>query len=109
DDTGRVIATSRGFAYNSDEPTDDYTSASQNAGGLGSFIGRSANGEHVIAVTQLLANPIGDVQAMRFVSSLRLVDRQLLRYAQLVIFVCLLIISFVVFSGVYFIRSIVIP
>lgn len=109
DDAGSVIVTSSGFAYNSEEPLDDYFGAERSSDGVGSFVGYSANGEHIIAVTKLLSSPIGDAAAIRFVSSLHGIDSQLFRLTRTVIAVCVIVIGLVLFSGIYFIRSIVIP
>ncbi len=108
-DNGNVLVTSSGFDYDSDEPLEDYIEATRDSSGQGYFIGESATGEHIIAMTQLLVNQIGDAQAIRFVSSLGSVDRELLRLTQIIVLVCVIIIAFVVLSGIYFIRSIVIP
>ncbi|MDO4566221.1 MAG: HAMP domain-containing sensor histidine kinase, partial [Oscillospiraceae bacterium] len=109
DSSGSVIVTSSGFSYNSEEPMEDYFAAETSSDGEGTYIGYSASGEHIIAVTRLLSSPIGEAAAVRFVSSLRSIDAQLMSVAQTVVLVCLAIIGFVVFSGAYFIRSIVIP
>ena len=109
DGNGKVLVTSSGFSYDGTETLPDYEQAAQSADGTGSYIGRSDTGEHVIAVSRLLPNPIGDTFAIRFVSSLKGVDSQLFKFAQIIAVVCLIIIGFTIFSGMYFIRSIVIP
>lgn len=107
--SGNILVTSSGFVYADDETPQDYLLAASAPDGQGSAISRSPTGEHTIAVTQMLTSPIGDTQAIRFVSSLKNVDSQLLKMAQIVVLVCLVVIGFTIFSGLYFIRSIVIP
>lgn len=109
DSQGRILVTSSGFSPTDTEPLDDYYMAVKNADGQASFIGYSSNHEHIIAVTQLLGSPIGDTEAIRFVSSLRGVDEQLVKIAEIIVAVDLVILLFTAFSGFYFIRSIVIP
>ena len=109
DGDGRVTVTSSGFAYGEDEPLDDYREAASSSDGMGTFIGTSASGEHIIAVTKMLTSPIGDTAAIRFVSSLREIDSQLGSAAGITAAICLIVLFFVVSSGIYFVRSIVIP
>ncbi len=109
DSDGKALVTSSGFSPDNTEPLDDYYMAVKNADGQAAYIGYSSNREHIIAVTQLLGSPIGDTEAIRFVSSLRGVDEQLIKIAEIIVAVDLVIMLFTIFSGAYFIRSIVIP
>ncbi len=106
---GKVISTSNGFEVDPNEPLDDYSNAVSSGDGRGAMFGESVGGEHIIAVTQLLSKPAGDIEAIRFVSSLEKVDDQLQRNAQMVIVICLVIIVFTILTGIYFVRSIVVP
>lgn len=106
---GKVMMTSSGFSPSSNEPLDDYYDALESEDGLASRVGYSKNREHIIAVTQILPIPVGDVEAIRFVSSLRGVDEQLRLITMLVITVDAIVLLFTIFSGMFFIRSIVIP
>ncbi|MEA4911405.1 MAG: ATP-binding protein [Oscillospiraceae bacterium] len=110
DSTGKVIVTSSGFAWGSEEPLDDYAAALGSESGQGTYFGRTTNDEHIIAVTQIITSGYaGDIVALRLVSSLAGVDAQLAATANLVFWVCIVILGFVIFSGTYFIRSIVLP
>ena len=109
DISGNILVTSSGFSYDVDETPQDYLIAASAPDGQGSAITRSPTGEHTIAVTQMLTSTIGDTQAIRFVSSLKNIDSQLFKMAQIVVLVCLIVLGFTIFSGLYFIRSIVIP
>ena len=109
DTNGNIIVTSSGFAYNSSEPLNDYFLAKTDVNGQGYYVGRSSNNEHIIAVTQIIVGSSGDIEALRLVSSLQKVDKQLYKNLVLVVAVCLVIVGFTIFSGLYFVRSIVIP
>ncbi|MEG0833229.1 MAG: ATP-binding protein [Oscillospiraceae bacterium] len=109
DTNGAVIATSSGFSYSAKENIDDFWNAMENPDGYGESIGRTLSGEHVLAVTQLLSSPVGSFEAIRIVSSLRKIDDELGKLIGIAVMVCLVILFFVIFSGMYFIRSIVIP
>ncbi len=108
--SGEVISTSSGFSYDSQaDPLEDYAAASASVDGRGAFNGTTSRGEHVIAVTQLLMRPVGDIEAVRLVTSLTGVDGELSLTKRVVIAVCAVIFLFSVFSGLFFIRSIVMP
>lgn len=106
---GRILATSSGFAYSPDEPIDDFYEAAASDSGIGVYIGYSTSGEHIIAVTQMLTRPAGEVEAIRYVSSLTNIDAQLNRIIQIDLSVCAVVILFTVLSGIFFVRSIVVP
>ena len=67
------------------------------------------NGEKIMAITR--ASPVVDQQiaAVRFAVSLDLVDQQIILFILILTLVCVAIIFFVIFSGSYFINSIVNP
>lgn len=108
---GRVIKTSSGYAYGADELMEDVEQAlwSEQSDGKGSYIGYSANGEHIVAVTQVLRSPIGETAAVRYVSSLVYVDKCIMGVVQATILVSFAVLMFSVLIGLYFIRSIVVP
>jgi len=105
---GRVIATSSGYTFGADEPLDDYNDALANSG-QGYFTGYSTRREHIIAVTRILDSPMGDTAAIRCVSSLTKVDASLMRMTQIIISVCVVLLAFSIMTGMFFVRSIVIP
>jgi signal transduction histidine kinase len=106
---GTVSTTSSGFVYNTAEPLDDFYQAATDPDGRGAYIGHTTGGEHIIAVSYMLPRAVGDIEAVRMVSSLEGIDEQMTALTQIVITVCLVIVGFSVLSGVYFIRSIVRP
>ena len=74
---------------------------------MGTF--RTADGEHVMAVTSLVPYAAGNVTAMRLVTSLTLVDRQWYSTLMVSFGVAAVVLGFAVFSGLFFIRTIVRP
>lgn len=68
-----------------------------------------STGEHIMAVTAPLTIDGRPVAAIRYVTSLRLVDRQLMAIVGISAAVGLLILLLVYFSNLYFVRSIVEP
>lgn len=110
DREGNVILTSSGFDFDPNEPLDDFFEASESATKKASYMGYSLNGEHILAYTQVFNNPIrNQIAGIRMVTSLREVDSQLLEMAYILAFGCILVLFFSIFSGSYFIRSIVLP
>ena len=69
----------------------------------------TADGEHVMAVTSLVPYAAGNVTAMRLVTSLTLVDRQWYSTLMVSFGVAAVVLGFAVFSGLFFIRTIVRP
>ncbi len=110
DARGNVIITSTGFTPDSTEQMPDYQKAMAENLSFFEWTGKLSSNENVKAVTRLVKNSDGEcVGAVRCIISLADIDRTI--NVAIVIFcgVGLLIISLVVFSGLYFIRSIVNP
>lgn len=106
---GKVGLTSSGFA-----PTEilsgmsDYTSAVQN-GTNGYYTGKTAGGENVMAVCLMLPDNDLGYTAIRLVSSLERIDRRVSAAALLLLAICFSILILMFLSGLYFVKSIVIP
>lgn len=77
--------------------------------GLGSAIFTTPNGERVMAVTMLVPYAAGSIAAMRMVTSLSLVDARWWRTIAICIGLGVLVLAFTVWSGLFFVRSIVRP
>ena len=110
DARGRIIITSTGFTPDSTEQMPDYQKATAENLSYYEWICKLSSNENVKAVTRLVKNSDGEyVGAVRCIISLADIDRTI--NVAIVIFsgVGLLIISLVIFSGLYFIRSIVNP
>lgn len=110
DSYGNVIITSTGFTPDSTEQMPDYQKAISENLSFYEWTGRLSSNENVKAMTRLVKNSEGDViGAVRCVISLADIDRTV---SVAIISFCsvgLLVVSLVLFSGLYFIRSIVNP
>ncbi len=106
---GSVIAASSGTSAEGIVSTADFTAAQKSADGIGSANYTTSTGERVMAVCQLVPYASGDVAALRLVTSLTLVESQMWQVVNWSLLVVVAILSFSVFSGLYFVRSIVTP
>jgi signal transduction histidine kinase len=109
DTDGRIAITSSGFSPESFVSMPDYDQARNSSSGQGFFMGVQENGEKVMALCVIISNPKSDYDAMRLVASLEQVDAQISQYIFAVSAACAAILLLVSFSGLYFIKSIVIP
>ncbi|MBR3988519.1 MAG: HAMP domain-containing histidine kinase [Clostridia bacterium] len=110
DASGKVIITSTGFTPDSTEQMPDYQKATSENLNFYEWTGKLSSGENVKAVTRLVRNSEGEcVGAVRCIISLTDIDRTVGTAIAVFCGVGLLIVSLVLFSGIYFIRSIVTP
>ncbi len=109
DHQGKITLTSSGFSYWFKTDLPDYQAALDSASGTGMFIGKLDSGEKVMAVTVLLPVDNAEYSALRFVVSLQQVDSMIFKSFLVFSLICLVIILFVVISGIYFLKSIVLP
>ncbi|MGN0984025.1 MAG: sensor histidine kinase [Gemmiger sp.] len=109
DAAGTVLATSSGTISRSLAGGGDFAAALSSSSGTGTAIFRTAEGERVMAVTALVPYAAGGIAAMRLVTSLTQADQ---KWAQLVLAslgVVAAAVGFALWSGVFFVRSIVRP
>ena len=109
DSYGGVIASSSGTDAEGILSSADFERAQENADGMGMAIYRTASNEMVMAVCCLVPYAAEDVAAMRLVTSLTLIQNQLKSVFLISIVVMVVILGFTVASGLYFVRSIVVP
>ncbi|MBQ7858761.1 MAG: HAMP domain-containing histidine kinase [Faecalibacterium sp.] len=109
DGMGGVLASSSGTTAEGILSSDDFNAALQTADGAGAAVYRTASGERVMAVCILLPYDAEDVAALRLITSLTLVDAQLNTIFSVSALVVLAVLLASVFSGFYFVRSIVTP
>ena len=105
---GQILSTSSGRVPGIVVP-EDYLLAMQSSHDRGEKIYTTTSGEKVMAVTYPVPYPADDIAAIRLVTSLTLVDKNL---GELIVFsalVCVAILLFSVSSGVFFIKGIVQP
>ncbi len=108
---GNVTTTSSGFPYKSKGEMPDYQRAMDNLDGegTGKFIGLDFNGEKIMALTVRIPVLNSDFSAVRYVVSLKDVDRTIVTIMLILTGVMLAILMLILVSSSYFIRSIVIP
>ena len=85
---------------------DDYDEAME-TNGFGYWNGKSENNEKIMAVSYPVSSKNSDYSAMRVVLSLSDVDSTILSMTLLIITCCMLVLLPLIFSGVYFVGSIV--
>ncbi len=108
--TGRVIVTSTGFETEADDLMPDYTAALEDEESFSQWTGKISSGEKVMATTHIIRNSNGtSVGAIRYVVSLRKANLYTFFATLIAIFIGIIIVGCVAFSGSYFIRSIVKP
>lgn len=110
DKNGRLIATSYGL-WGNESPVTPEIEKALTARGCEPFVGKDPiTQEHIMAVSSPLIFSSGEVVGVfRFVTSLRIVDQQII-YVALIAFLALLVfLAVVLLSGSYFMRSIMIP
>ncbi len=105
---GEVSMTSSGFAPSKDILAQDYYDAVE-CGSSGYFMGKLPSGEKIIAVSVVTPDSTGDYSVIRLVSSMKRIDRQIASYIITVALICGAILALMMFSGMYFVKSIVIP
>ena len=106
---GEVIVTSTGFIPE-EGGIPDYAQALDSTAGRSFWTGPMPSGEKVMAMTTLL--PLTNSRsngAVRYIISLELVDRQIVKMAAVSSLICVFAIILVVISGMFFVRSIVEP
>lgn len=109
DGMGNPITTSSGALLHYDSPPQDFLQALDSYSGEGKSIYTSATGEHVMGITVLVPYAAEEIVAMRMVTSLALVDETLVQHTFAALAVGLVVLLVSVWSGVFFIRSIVSP
>ncbi|MBQ9948906.1 MAG: HAMP domain-containing histidine kinase [Oscillospiraceae bacterium] len=105
---GQVTLSSSGFSPDSSYNMPDYESALKSDDGVGVFVGMDG-GEKILAVTVKIAQPSSTYNALRFVTSMSGIDRQLSGIMLVAITISAVIILIVVFTGLYFVKSICVP
>ncbi|MBP0954776.1 MAG: HAMP domain-containing histidine kinase [Oscillospiraceae bacterium] len=105
---GRITMTSSGFTPTREVLASDFTDAIS-TGTSGYFRGRLPDGERVMAMSVVTPASTGDQSVIRIMTSLDRVNRRVAIYiiAAAAIAVAILLLMF--FSGMYFVKSIVIP
>ncbi|MEG2660692.1 MAG: HAMP domain-containing sensor histidine kinase [Oscillospiraceae bacterium] len=109
DYTGHIATSTTGFVPQNENVPQDFTYAMQSDSGMGQDIYRTRQGEKVLALTSFLPETAGEIVAVRLVTSLTLLDKSIVSLVAISLAFVLLIVLFSVWSGMFFLRSIVRP
>jgi signal transduction histidine kinase len=108
--SGKVIVTSTGFSIDEKVEIPDYDSAVSNGAGNAQWTGRLPSGEKIMASTTAYYYSDGSLGgAIRFMVSMDAIDQQLMKIVALIVVVALIMFAVLMFSGMAFVRSIVVP
>ena len=109
DSAGQPLITSSGAVIRYDAPPEDFTLALSASSGQGEMIYTDASGQRVMAITVLVPYACEEAAAMRMLTNLSLVDELLVRQTAIALGIGALILLFTVWSGLFFVGSIVRP
>ena len=110
DRAGQVIVTSTGFEPDSGQAMPDYEAALGDPGGEGKWVGRLDTGEKVMAIARVVRNESGGlIGSVRYMVSMERADQQISLVILILAAAGLFVMLLLTFSGVYFIRSILVP
>ena len=105
---GEVSLSSSGFSPDKEYNMPDYEKALESDDGVGIYLGR--DGKHnILAVTTIIAKPTSNYSALRYVTSLELIDGQIGSVMLVSLIVSASILLVVALTGVYFVKSICVP
>lgn len=105
---GEVSLSSSGFSPDKEYYMPDYERALRSEDGLGVYLGRD-NGKNILAVTTIIAKPTSNYSALRYVTSLEMIDSQIGSVMLVALIVSAFILLVVALTGVYFVKSICVP
>ena len=107
---GRVFITSTGFEPDHSQPMRDYQLALLSPDGSGKWVGELNTGEKVMAITRVVRSENGGlVGSIRYMVSMERADQQTIMVVIVLVIAALFIMLLLTLSGVYFIRSILVP
>ncbi len=108
---GEVSYSSSGFIVTETMATmDDVNEAVKSSSGVYEWKGFNSNGEHIMSVSMTLPKVDGEFSgAVRFITSMRDIDRQIILFIIIIFAVYLIALFFVALSGLFFVKTIVNP
>lgn len=107
---GNIALTSSGFNPPDSLDMTDYEEARKNSTGYGYHISRLDSGEKVMSVCVLV--PVtgnSKYEALKIVTSMSEIDSQIISFVIIITIIFVAIIMLMILSGLYFVKSIVIP
>ncbi|MDE6722666.1 MAG: HAMP domain-containing protein, partial [Eubacterium sp.] len=109
DNEGNIVASSNGFTDGGFEMP-DYTEAMSDKDGISRYVGKDNGDEKIMAVSRVITDSNGaNVGAVRVMTSVQEIDRQLFIILLVIFLVLVLIFIAIAASNLFFISSIVIP
>lgn len=111
-DEGLVVVSSSGFENNETiNDMEDVQQAKLSSSGICKWFGFNNNGEHIVCVAMLLPQTSdGSFSgAVRFISSMKGIDAQIISFIIIILLVYIVALFFVSLSGVFFVQTIVAP
>ena len=108
---GSVSYSSSGFYVSETvDEMEDVKEALESSSGISKWSGFNSNGEHIMSVSMVLPKVEGKFSgAVRFITSLKDIDGQIIGLIFIIFLVYFIALFFVALSGVFFIRTIVSP
>ncbi len=108
---GEVVVSSSGFIVEETlENMEDVNDAKNSKTGISSWSGFNLNGEHVMSVAMIFPTSDGNFKgAVRFVTSLSAIDSQIYAFVAIVFLIFFIALAFVTVSGIFFVKTIVVP
>ncbi len=108
--SGAIFVTSTGFEPDQSQEMPDYEEALRTASNTGQWVGRLNTGEKVMAVTRVVRSGNGSITgSVRYLVSMERADAQTHRAILILVAAGVFIMLLITFSGIYFIRSILVP
>ncbi len=110
DENGRLYATSDGFLPDADAPVpEDFSLAYTAENRQGESLQTGTGSPETLAITWLIPAPVRQVVAVRLVGSLQAINQQILQVLGVSVCVMAACFGLILFTGMYFVRSIVRP
>lgn len=107
--SGEITLTSSGFQPSSSLDMSDYEAARYTENGTAWAEFTLPSGDKVLSNTVMLSGIAPEYSAMRIMTTVNAIDVQLLELGILLSLIALAIVALMFFSGLYFVKSIVIP
>ncbi len=108
DSNGKVVMSSSGFGIGESLSMPDFDLAKNSEEGIGAFQGKSDIG-NILAMTYLSPRVSDNFYAIRYVTSLTQIDRQLTMLTVIIVLAGACVLLLVIWSSSYFLNSIVTP
>lgn len=107
---GQIFITSTGFEPDRQQPMPDYEMALMSEDNSGKWVGELNTGEKVMAITRVVRSENGGlIGSIRYMVSLERADQQTMLVIVVLAVAALFIMLLLTLSGMYFIRSILVP